>query len=153
MAAIGMPLLVHGEVPDPEVDIFDREAVFVERSLAPLVRDLPELKVVLEHVTTAEGVDFVAAAGPRVAATITPQHLLINPQCALRGRAEAPRLLPTGRQARAPPDRRPPRRHFRLSKFFLGTDSAPHAIEKKEAACGCAGIFNAPFALETYLAC
>jgi dihydroorotase len=152
MAAIGMPLLVHGEVTDPEVDIFDREAVFVERSLAPLVRDLPELKVVLEHVTTAEGVDFVGAAGPRVAATITPQHLLINRNALFAGglRPHA-YCLPVAKRER---HRIAVRRAATSGspKFFLGTDSAPHAIEKKEAACGCAGIFNAPFALETYLA-
>ena len=152
MAARGMPLLVHGEVTDPEVDIFDREAVFVERSLAPLVRDLPELKVVLEHVTTAEGVDFVAAAGPRVAATITPQHLLINRNALFAGglRPHA-YCLPVAKRER---HRLAVRRAATSGspKFFLGTDSAPHAIEKKEAACGCAGIFNAPFALETYLA-
>jgi dihydroorotase len=151
MQAIGMPLLVHGEVTDPEVDIFDREAVFIDRSLAPLVRDLPELKVVLEHVTTAEAVDFVAGAGPRVAATITPQHLIINRNALFAGglRPHA-YCLPVAKRER---HRLAVRRAATSGspKFFLGTDSAPHAVEKKEAACGCAGIFNAPYALETYL--
>ncbi len=151
MQAIGMPLLVHGEVTDPDVDIFDREAVFIDRSLAPLVRDLPGLKVVLEHVTTAEAADFVAAAGPRVAATITPQHLIINRNALFAGglRPHA-YCLPVAKRER---HRLAVRRAATSGspKFFLGTDSAPHAIEKKEAACGCAGIFNAPYALETYL--
>ncbi len=151
MQAIGMPLLVHGEVTDPDVDIFDREAVFIERSLAPLVRDLPELKVVLEHVTTAEAVDFVTAAGPHVAATVTPQHLIINRNALFAGglRPHA-YCLPVAKRER---HRLAVRRAATSGspKFFLGTDSAPHAVGKKEAACGCAGIFNAPYALETYL--
>ena len=152
MEAIGMPLLVHGEVTDPQVDIFDREAVFIDRILAPLVGDLPGLKLVLEHVTTAEAVAFVEAAGPCVAATITPQHLLINRNALFAGglRPHA-YCLPVAKRER----HRLAVRAAAVSgspKFFLGTDSAPHAVEKKEAACGCAGIFNAPFALETYLA-
>lgn len=152
MEAIGMPLLVHGEVTDAHVDIFDREAVFIERTLAPLVRDLPGLKVVFEHITTAEAAAFVAESGPNVAATITPQHLHINRNAMLAGGIR-PHMycLPVAK-----------REHHRLAlrqaaisgsgKFFLGTDSAPHAVGAKEAACGCAGIFNAPFALESYLA-
>jgi dihydroorotase len=152
MAAIGMPLLVHGEVTDPDVDIFDREAVFIDRILAPLVRALPGLKVVLEHITTAQAVAFVEAAGPQVAATITPQHLLINRNALFAGglRPHA-YCLPVAKRE----EHRLAVRRAAVSgspKFFLGTDSAPHAVEKKEAACGCAGIFNAPFALETYLA-
>ena len=152
MEKTGMPLLVHGEVTDPEVDIFDREAVFIERVLGPLVRELPGLKVVLEHVTTAQAVAFVEAAGPRVAATITPQHLLINRNALFAGglRPHA-YCLPVAKRE----EHRLAVRRAAVSgsaKFFLGTDSAPHAVEKKEAACGCAGIFNAPFALETYLA-
>lgn len=151
MAAIGMPLLVHGEVTDAHVDIFDREAVFIERTLAPLVRDLPELKVVFEHVTTEEAVHFVESSGPNVAATITPQHLHINRNAMLVGGIR-PHMycLPVAK-----------REQHRLAlrkaatsgsaKFFLGTDSAPHAVGAKEAACGCAGIFNAPFALESYV--
>ena len=152
MAAIGMPLLVHGEVTDAHVDIFDREAVFIERVLAPLVRDLPELKVVFEHATTMEAVQFVAAAGPAVAATITPQHLHINRNAMLVGGIR-PHMycLPVAKREQ----HRLALRQAATSgsaKFFLGTDSAPHAIGAKETACGCAGIFNAPYALESYLA-
>jgi dihydroorotase len=152
MAAIGMPLLVHGEVTDPAIDIFDREAVFIDRILAPLVRNLRELKVVLEHITTAQAVAFVEAAGPRVAATVTPQHLLINRNALFAGGLR-PHFycLPVAKRE----EHRLAVRRAAVSgspKFFLGTDSAPHAVDKKEAACGCAGIFNAPFALEAYLA-
>jgi len=151
MAEIGMPLLIHGEVTDHDVDIFDREAVFIERTLKGLVRDLPSLKIVFEHITTSEAVDFVMAAPANVAATITPQHLHINRNAMLVGgiRPHA-YCLPVAK-----------REHHRLAvraaavsgspKFFLGTDSAPHAVHTKEAACGCAGIFNAPYALESYI--
>ena len=150
MQTIGMVLCVHGEVTDPDVDVFDREAVFIDRILSGLVRDLPDLKIVFEHITTAEGVAFVEAAGPNVAATVTPQHLLINRNALFAGglRPHA-YCLPVAK-----------REHHRLAvrraatsgspKFFLGTDSAPHTVERKEASCGCAGIFNAPFALESY---
>jgi dihydroorotase len=148
---IGMPLLIHGEATDREIDIFDREAVFVERTLAPLVRDFPALKVVLEHITTAEAVDFVRAAKPNVAATITPQHLHLNRNALFEGglRPHA-YCLPVVKRER----HRLAVRAAAVSgsaKFFLGTDSAPHGVGRKEAACGCAGIFNAPFALESYL--
>jgi len=151
MAEIGMPLLIHGEVTDTHVDIFDREAVFIERTLGPLVRALPTLKIVFEHITTAEAAQFVADAPANVAATITPQHLHINRNAMLVGgiRPHA-YCLPVAK-----------REHHRLAvrkaatsgspKFFLGTDSAPHAVHAKEAACGCAGIFNAPYALESYI--
>jgi dihydroorotase len=150
MQRIGMPLLVHGEVTDPAVDIFDREAVFIERVLSGLVRDFPALKIVLEHITTAEGVAFVESSGPNVGATVTPQHCLINRNAMFEGgiRPHA-YCLPV-------PKREVHRRAVVKAatsgspQFFLGTDSAPHAVERKEAACGCAGIFNAPFALETY---
>lgn len=150
MQAIWMPLLVHGEVTDPAVDVFDREAVFIDRVLAPLVRDMPELKVVFEHVTTAEAVEFVECACPNVAATITPQHLHINRNAMLVGgiRPHA-YCLPVAKREK----HRLALRRAATSgnpKFFLGTDSAPHAREAKESACGCAGIFNAPFALESY---
>ena len=150
MQTIGMPLLIHGEVTDPQVDVFDRERVFVDRVFAPLVRDFPALKMVLEHVTTAEGVDFVRECGPNVAATVTPHHLVINRNALFAGGLR-PHLycLPVAK-----------REHHRLAvrraatsgspKFFLGTDSAPHSVEDKQSACGCAGIFNAPFALEAY---
>jgi len=150
MQAIGMPLLVHGEVTDPEIDVFDREKVFIDRILEPLTSDMPGLKIVLEHITTAEAAAFVEAAGPQVAATITPQHLIINRNALFAGglRPHA-YCLPVAKRER---HRLAVRRAATSGspKFFLGTDSAPHAIEKKEADCGCAGIFNAPFALETY---
>jgi dihydroorotase len=152
MASIGMPLLVHGEVTDAHVDIFDREAVFIERTLAPLVRELPELKVVFEHVTTEEAAQFVESAGANVAATITPQHLHINRNAMLVG-GMRPHMycLPVAKREK----HRLALRKAATSgsaQFFLGTDSAPHAVSAKESACGCAGIFNAPFALESYLA-
>jgi len=151
MADIGMPLLIHGEVTDHDVDIFDREAVFIERTLAPLVEKLPSLKIVFEHITTSEAVEFVKSAPANVGATITPQHLHINRNAMLVGgiRPHA-YCLPVAK-----------REQHRLAvraaavsgspKFFLGTDSAPHAVHTKEAACGCAGIFNAPYALESYI--
>ena len=150
MQAIGMPLLVHGEVTDPEVDIFDREAVFIERVLGGLVRDFPALKIVLEHITTAEAAQFVADAPARVAATITPQHLHLNRNALFAGglRPHA-YCLPVVKREK----HRLAVRAAAVSgsaKFFLGTDSAPHSVEAKEASCGCAGIFNAPFALESY---
>lgn len=150
MQRIGMPLLVHGEVTDPEIDIFDREAVFIERVLDGLVRDFPALKIVFEHITTAEAVAFVEGAGPNVAATVTPQHLILNRNALFAGgiRPHA-YCLPVAKRER----HRLAVRRAAVSgspKFFLGTDSAPHEVAKKEAACGCAGIFNAPFALESY---
>lgn len=152
MAAIGMPLLIHGEVTDHEVDIFDREAVFIERTLSGLVRNLPELKIVVEHITTADAAQFVEASGPNVAATITPQHLHINRNAMFAGgiRPHA-YCLPVAKREK----HRLALRKAATSgspKFFLGTDSAPHAVSAKESACGCAGIFNAPYALESYAA-
>lgn len=152
MEKIGLPLLVHGEVTDADVDIFDREAVFIERTLVPLVRDLPGLRVVFEHITTAEAAAFVSEAGPNVAATITPQHLHINRNAMLVG-GMRPHMycLPVAKREK----HRLALRAAATSgnpKFFLGTDTAPHAVAAKESACGCAGIFNAPFALESYLA-
>jgi dihydroorotase len=150
MQAIGMPLLVHGEVTDPDVDIFDREAVFIERVLSRVVSDLPELRIVFEHITTAEGVDFVMAAGPNIGATVTPQHLIINRNAIFAGglRPHA-YCLPVAKREK----HRLAVRKAATSgspKFFLGTDSAPHALEAKQSGCGCAGIFNAPYALESY---
>ena len=152
MAAIGMPLLIHGEVTDADVDIFDREKVFIERTLLALVRDLPELKIVFEHITTADAVAFVDASGPNVAATITPQHLHINRNAMFAGgiRPHA-YCLPVAKRER----HRLALRKAATSgspKYFLGTDSAPHAVSAKESACGCAGIFNAPYAIESYAA-
>ena len=150
MQDIGMPLLVHGEVTDGEIDIFDREAVFIERILEKLIAALPGLKVVFEHITTEQAVQFVDSAGPNIAATITPHHLHINRNAMFVGgiRPHA-YCLPVAK-----------REQHRLAlrtaatsgspKYFLGTDSAPHEIDAKESACGCAGIFNAPYALESY---
>jgi dihydroorotase len=152
MQEIGMPLLVHGEVTDPNVDVFDREAVFIDRVLTGLVRDFPALRIVLEHITTAEAAEFVADASAIVAATITPQHLILNRNALFAGglRPHA-YCLPVVKRER---HRLAIRRAATSGspKYFLGTDSAPHGIEAKESACGCAGIFNAPFALESYAA-
>ncbi|MCB1387239.1 MAG: dihydroorotase [Nitratireductor sp.] len=144
MAKAGMVLCVHGEVTDPAIDIFDREAVFIETVLEPIRRRIPELRIVLEHVTTRQGVDYVRAAEDNLAATITTHHLVINRNAILAGgirphyyclpvaKREEHRLAL--RRAAASGDRR----------FFLGTDSAPHSDPTKETACGCAGIFTAP---------
>ncbi|GFE73722.1 dihydroorotase [Novosphingobium sp. TCA1] len=150
MQRIGMPLLIHGEVTDRDVDIFDREAVFIERILNPLVRDFPALKIVLEHITTADAAEFVADSGPQIGATITPQHLIINRNAIFDGgiRPHA-YCLPVAKRER----HRLAVRKAAVSgspKFFLGTDSAPHEVGRKESSCGCAGIFNAPYALESY---
>ena len=150
MQTIDMPLLVHGEVVDTDVDVFDREAVFLERVLGPLVERHPALRIVLEHVTSADGVAFVRDSGPRVAATITPHHLMINRNAMFRGGIRPHYYcLPVAKRER-----------HRLAlceaatsgdpKFFLGTDSAPHVRSAKESACGCAGVYNAPTALACY---
>ena len=152
MERIGMPLLIHGEVTDPAVDIFDREAVFIERHLLPLLGRHPGLKVVLEHITTADAAEVVAGGPANLAATITPHHLHINRNALFQGglrpdfyclpvaKRELHRLALRAAATSGSP------------KFFLGTDSAPHARHAKESACGCAGIYNAPFALESYAA-
>jgi dihydroorotase len=150
MARVGMPLLLHGEVTDPEVDLFDREAVFIERVLDPMRRRFAELRVVLEHITTEEAVDYVSSGGPNLAATITAHHLVINRNALFAGGIR-PHLycLPIAKRER----HRLALRRAATSgnrRFFLGTDSAPHAIATKESACGCAGIFTAPCALEIY---
>jgi len=142
--------LIHGEVTEPDVDIFDREAVFIERVLTPLLRDFPALKVVLEHITSDDAVQFVSAATANVAATITPHHLALSRNALFAGGLR-PHLycLPVLKRER----HRLSLRRAATSgnpKFFLGTDSAPHARGDKESACGCAGIFNAPMALESY---
>jgi dihydroorotase len=151
MAEVGMPLCVHGEVTDRDIDIFDREAVFIDRTLAPLVARLPELKVIFEHITTRQAVDFVMTSAAEIAATITPQHLHLNRNAIFDGglrphayclpvlKGEEHRLAVRAAAVSGSP------------KFFLGTDSAPHLREAKESSCGCAGIFNAPYALESYL--
>ncbi len=150
MQQLGMPLLVHGEVTDPQVDIFDREAVFIERVLQPLLKDLPGLRVVFEHITTKDAAEFVASAGENVAATLTAHHLLYNRNAMLVGgirphyyclpvlkrethRAALVKAAVSGSK-----------------KFFLGTDSAPHAQHTKETACGCAGCYTAHAAIELY---
>jgi dihydroorotase len=150
MQRIGMVLCIHGEVTDPDVDVFDREAVFIERVLGPLMRDFPELKIVLEHITTEDAADFVESAGPNLAATITPHHLMINRNAMFeRGLRPHAYCLPVAKRER---HRLAVRRAATSGspKFFLGTDSAPHARHAKESGCGCAGIFNAPYALEAY---
>lgn len=151
MQLIGMPLLVHGEVVSSEIDIFDREAVFIEQVMQPLLNDMPELKVVFEHITTKDAADFVQSQGDNIAATVTVHHLQINRNDMLVGGIK-PHLycLPVAK-------RELHRQALRKAvtsdsgQFFLGTDTAPHAIGAKENACGCAGIFSAPHALENYV--
>jgi dihydroorotase len=150
MSDCGMPLLVHGEVTDPTVDIFDRERVFIERVLAPLIARFPALRIVLEHITTREAAEFVASAPPNVAATITAHHLLLNRNALFAGgvrphhyclpvvKREAHRQALVAAAVSGSP------------KFFLGTDSAPHPRGAKEAACGCAGIYTAHAGIELY---
>jgi len=150
MAKLGMPLLVHGEVTDAEIDIFDREEIFIEQVLRDVVTDFPSLKIVMEHITTKQAVDFVLNAGPNVAATITAHHLLYNRNHMLVGGIK-PHFycLPILK-----------RNTHQLAlikaatsgsnKFFLGTDSAPHAQDKKEASCGCAGAYTSFAAIELY---
>ena len=150
MQRSGVVLSLHGEVTDPEVDVFDRERVFVEGPLARIVRDFPSLQVVLEHITTAAAADFVAAAPATVAATITPQHLVHSRNAMFAGGLR-PHLycLPLLKRET---DRRAliAAATSGSPKFFLGTDSAPHARPTKENACGCAGCYSAPVALELY---
>lgn len=145
-----VPLLIHGEVTDEACDIFDREQVFVDTSLTDIVKNFPELRIVVEHVTTAEAVQFVQSAGARIGATITPQHLMFNRNALLAGGIRPHHYcLPIIK-----------REHHRQAlvaaatsgnpKFFLGTDSAPHLTSLKEAACGCAGCYSAHAALELY---
>ncbi|MDP2024659.1 dihydroorotase [Sulfuriferula sp.] len=150
MERLGVPLLLHGEVTDASVDVFDREAVFIERHLIPLTRKFPALRIVLEHLTTQQGVEFVNAAPANVAATITAHHLLYNRNAMFQGgirphyfclpilkREQHRQALIAAATSGSP-------------KFFLGTDSAPHPVGAKESACGCAGIYTAHAALELY---
>ena len=151
MAETGMPLLVHGDVTKSEIDIFDREAVFIDELLQPLLQRLPELKLVFEHITTAQAAELVIQAGENVAATVTPQHLLYNRNALLVGGIQPHHYC-------LPVLKRETHRQALLQavsgtqshKFFLGTDSAPHAQHSKECACGCAGIFSAFAAIELY---
>ncbi len=145
-----MPLLVHGEVTDPDVDVFDREAVFIDRVMLPLRQQFPELKVVFEHITTQQGADYVATAEGPIAATITPQHLLYNRNALFSGGLRPHWYC-------LPILKREPHRQALLaaatsdsSRFFLGTDSAPHVKGRKEMDCGCAGCYSAWHALELY---
>ena len=149
MAETGLPLLVHGEVTDRTIDIFDREAVFLERTLDPLMRRLPNLKVVLEHITTKDSVDFVKAH-TGMGATITVHHLMYERNDMLAGGIR-PHLycLPILKRS-LHRDALIEAATSGSPQFFLGTDSAPHAIGEKESDCGCAGCYTAPFALELY---
>ena len=150
MAELGMPLLVHGEVTESHVDIFDRERVFLEQVLAPTLERHPDLKLVVEHITTREAADFVWNAGPNVGATLTPQHLLLNRNAMLAGGIR-PHLycLPILKRE-SHRERLVEVATSGSPKFFLGTDSAPHSQHAKESACGCAGIFSAHAAIELY---
>lgn len=152
MEGAGMVLCVHGEVTDPAIDVFDREAVFIDRVLTALLREFPALKVVLEHITTADAAQFVADGPATLAATITPQHLHLNRNALFAGGLRPHNYcLPVLKRER----HRVAVRAAAVGgsgKFFLGTDSAPHRVGDKERDCGCAGVWNAPFALETYLA-
>lgn len=150
MEEVGMPLLLHGEVVDADVDVFDREAVFIERHLVRLMNDFPRLKIVLEHITTRQAVEFVAAAPANVAATITPHHLLYNRNALFHGGIRPHMFC-------LPVLKREQHRQALVAAaisgnptFFLGTDSAPHAVGAKETACGCAGIYSAHAAIELY---
>ena len=150
MERVGLPLLVHGEATGPEVDVFDREKVFIDKTLHPLTQRFPELKIVFEHITTKEAADFVIQSSDNVAATITPQHLLLNRNALFQGGLQPHNYC-------LPVLKRDTHQHALLEvirsghhKFFLGTDSAPHTKHKKESACGCAGIFSAHAAIEIY---
>ena len=148
MQEVGLPLLLHGEVTDAEIDVFDRERVFIERYLQALCADFPGLRMVLEHVTTREAVDFVRSAPPNVAATITVHHLLLNRNAMFEGGLNPHHyclpLIKRETHRRALVDAATSGE----AKFFLGTDSAPHPRHAKESDCGCAGVYSAPAALE-----
>jgi len=150
MERLGIVLSIHGEVTDADVDVFDRERVFIDRQLTAIVRDHPDLRIVLEHITTREAAQFVAAAPPHIAATITPQHLLYSRNALFAGGLR-PHLYCL------PVLKREVHRQALVAaatsgspKFFLGTDSAPHATNAKEHACGCAGCYSAPIAMPLY---
>jgi dihydroorotase len=151
MEAEDIVLCIHGEVTEAHIDVFDREKEFIERYLRGIVAAFPKLRVVFEHITTSDAVDFVKEAGPQVAATITPQHLHINRNAMLVGGIQPHNYcLPVAKRE----EHRLALRAAATSgspKFFLGTDSAPHLRSAKESACGCAGIFGAPYALESYI--
>jgi dihydroorotase len=150
MEELGLPLLIHGEVTDPAVDVFDREAVFIETVLIPLLQRYPKLRVVLEHITTQQAVEFILATQDNIAATITAHHLLMNRNAMFQGGIRPhhyclpilKRELHRQTLIKAATSGNP--------KFFLGTDSAPHARSAKESACGCAGMYTAHAAIELY---
>ena len=152
MQQVGLPLLIHGEVTDPAVDVFDREKAFLEEVLGPLVERFSDLKVVLEHITTRDAAHYVEVTGPNVAATITPHHLLMNRNALFMGGVRPHHYC-------LPILKREEHREALVEaatsgnpKFFLGTDSAPHAKHTKETDCGCAGMYNAHAAIELYAA-
>jgi len=152
MSELGMPLLMHGEVTDPVVDIFDREKIFIDKILVRLQNKFPELKIVFEHITTYDAVDFVMGASDNIAATVTPHHLLYNRNAMfVQGLRPHYYCLPVLKREN--------HRKALLqaatsgnSKFFLGTDSAPHSVKNKESSCGCAGIYSSHAAIELYAA-
>ena len=150
MQAHGVPLLVHGEVTDADIDIFDREKVFIERHLIPITKQFPALKLILEHITTGDAVDFVTSAHDNVAATITPQHLLMNRNHLLVGGVRPHNYCLPILKRREHQERLQNAALSGSAKFFLGTDSAPHVKANKETACGCAGCYSAPAAIELY---
>ena len=152
MEQVGLPLLIHGEVTDPMVDVFDREKAFIEEVLGPLVERFSALKIVLEHITTRDAVHYIEVTGPHVAATITPHHLLLNRNALFLGGVRPHHYC-------LPVLKREEHREALVEaatsgnpKFFLGTDSAPHPRKDKETACGCAGVYNAHAAIELYAA-
>lgn len=151
IAAQDLRFLVHGEVTDPEIDIFDREAVFIERVMKPILERIPHLKVVFEHITTAEAAKLVCEAGENIAATVTPQHLILNRNDLLVGGVRPHHYcLPVLKRENHRQALVAAITGEKSHKFFLGTDSAPHAQNAKECACGCAGMFSAITAIELY---
>lgn len=150
MQAVGLPLLIHGEVTDPSTDIFDRERLFIEQQLAPMCERLPDLRVVLEHITTADAARFINSAGDNIAATITVHHLLYNRNQLLVGGVKPHYYCLPILKRRQHQDALLEAATSGSPRFFLGTDSAPHTTEAKENACGCAGIYTAHAAIELY---
>jgi dihydroorotase len=152
MEEVGLPLLVHGESTDPAIDVFDREQVFIEEVLGPALERFPRLKVVLEHITTREAAQYVEVTGPNVAATITAHHLLLNRNALFQGGMRPHHYCLPVLKREAHREALVEAATSGNPKFFLGTDSAPHARGAKEAACGCAGIYTAHAAIELYAA-
>ena len=150
MQEVGLPLLVHGESTDPAVDVFDREKAFIDEVLGPTVERFPELKIVLEHITTREAVEYVEVTGPKLAATITAHHLLLNRNALFMGGIRPHHYCLPVLKREAHREALVEAATSGNPKFFLGTDSAPHPRRDKEAACGCAGVYTAHAALELY---